>query len=267
MKQVEKYSDGYLKFRKRQITQKWLVRAAQFSIFAVLIILWEVLTKYQVIDSFFISSPSRIIKAIGELSASGELFGHIGATLYETLAGFAISVGLGTIIAILLWTSSTVKRILEPYLVLLNALPKIALGPVIIILAATQTAAIITMCVLICVITTIISLLSSFINADAEHITLLKSMNANKAQIFTKYVFPSSIPNFISVLKVNIGLCWVGSIMGEYLTSTRGLGYLILYGSQVFKLDYVMASVVIIAILATFMYVLISFVEKRVHKL
>ena len=154
----------------------------------------------------------------------------------------------------------------EPYLITLNALPKIALGPIIIIWVGAGKASIVTMAVLICIVITIISVLTGFLSVDKEKIMLLKSMKATKMQIFAKLVFPANLPTIISVLKINVGLSWVGTIMGEYLVSREGIGYLIVYGSQVFQLDLVMASTVILCLLAALMYGGVALLEKFIAK-
>lgn len=237
----------------------------QIGILLLIIFLWELLTRLEVIDDFIMSSPSRIIKMLKQLGEQ-HIFKHIGITVLECILGFTISTILGVFIAILLWWSTTLRRILEPYLVVLNSLPKIALGPIIIIWVGAGMKAIVTMAVLICIIVTIISVLNGFLTADEGKILLLESMGASKFQILTKLILPYSIPNFISVLKINVGLAWVGTIMGEYLVSAAGLGYLIIYGGQVFKLDLVMTSTVILCILATLMYLAVALVEKHINK-
>ncbi|MEG1500086.1 MAG: ABC transporter permease subunit, partial [Clostridia bacterium] len=164
---------------------------------------------------------------------------------------------------IFLWLSEKLRRILDPYIVVLNSLPKVALGPLIIIWVGAGTSAIITMCILICVILTTLTMLSAFLSCDKDKILLMKSMNASKSQILFKLILPNALPEFISVLKINVGLSWVGTIMGEYIVSQAGLGYLIVYGSQVFKLDLVMTSTVILCVLAAAMYFIVNWVEKK----
>src|SRR5574344_585096 len=244
------YSLEHKKFVKKLTFETWMIRLIQVLILIVFFLLWEILTKYEVLDAFFVSSPSRMIKTIKELYISGELFIHIGTTLMETIIGFILATAIGYFVAVLLWWSERLRKILDPYIVVLNSLPKIALGPLIIIWVGAGMKAIIVMCVLICVIITTISVLSSFLSCDQDKIRLMRSMNANKFQIFFKLILPYSMPEFISVLKINVGLSWVGTIMGEYLVSKAGLGYLIVYGGQVFKLDLVMASTVILCLLA-----------------
>ncbi|MBO4540132.1 MAG: ABC transporter permease, partial [Clostridia bacterium] len=227
----------YLKKRKIRLIVTHLLRVCLLAAF---IGGWELVAKSNVIDPFIISSPSRIVKVLGTLQTSGELSKHVLASLYETVAGFLIATVLGSAIAVLLWCSSLLRDVLEPYVITLNSLPKIALGPIIIVWMGIGKPAIIFMAVLICVIITIISMLAGFCSVDKEKILLLKSRHAGKFRILTKLVLPANVPTLISVLKINVGLSWVGSIMGEYLSSREGLGYLIVYGSQIFQLDLVM---------------------------
>lgn len=251
-------------FLKKLKIRHYLTKILQVSLLFLIIGLWELLAHYEVVDPFVTSSPSRVVETIIKLYNQKTLFNHISTTLYETILGFLLSTLLGTFIAIILWSNSLVRNVLEPYIITLNSLPKIALGPIIIIWMGAGKQAIITMAVLICIIITIISMLSGFIGVDKEKIQLLKSMNANKFQVLYKLVLPSNIPTFVSVLKINVGLSWVGTIMGEYLVSREGIGYLIVYGGQVFQLDLVMASTVILCILAAVMYSCVALVEKAI---
>ena len=254
------------KYLKKIRSNKILVLCLQLLILISIFVLWELLAKYQIIDSFFFSSPSRIVNTIKDLFNSGDLFHHIWTTLYEAILGFVIATVLGFVIAVILWWSDTIRKVLDPYIVILNSLPKIALGPIIIIWFGAGAKAIVVMAVMILIIITILSMLSAFLSCDKDKILLLRSMNANKLQIFLKLVLPSALPEFISILKINVGMTWVGTIMGEYLVSKAGLGYLIVYGGQVFKLDLVMASTLILCVLAGGMYALVALFEKRVNK-
>jgi NitT/TauT family transport system permease protein len=182
------------------------------------------------------------------------------------LLGFVIAVATGYLIALLLWWSEAFRKISEPYLVVLNALPKIALGPLIIIWFGTGSEAIVFITVLIGLIVSILNMLGGFMETDENKIRLLRSMGATKLQVLTKLVIPSSLPTFISMLKINVGMAWIGSIMGEYIVSKAGLGYLIVYGGQVFKLDLVMSAVIILCILAAVMYAAVAALEKAVIK-
>ena len=190
----------------------------------------------------------------------------MGVTIYETLVGFLLGAALGTLLAIVLWWSAFVSKVSEPYLVVLNSLPKIALGPVIIILVGAGTKAIIFMALAISLIVTVLEMLSGFRSTDKELIKMAATFGASKRQIFTKVVFPSNIVTLFNSLKINIGLSLVGVIAGEFLVSKAGLGYLIVYGGQVFQLDLVMASVIILSVVAALMYEGVVLLEKLVMR-
>lgn len=245
---------------------KVVVKIVQIGILVAFFGLWELAVKLEWIDAFFMSSPSRILTTLTNLASQNALWNHVSATLMETVYGFLLSTAIGSVAAVLLWCSETAQRVVEPYLIVLNALPKIALGPLIIIWVGAGKSAIIVMALLICVIITIISMLTGFLSVSKEKTQLLKSMGASKFQILTKLVLPANLDNFMSVMKINVGLAWVGTIMGEYLVSREGLGYLIVYGSQVFQLDLVMASTVLLCILAGAMYVAVVLLEKLIIK-
>ncbi len=254
---------AYLRGVKRKSV---LITVARFAILFLFLFLWEIAAKKEWINPFISSSPSRIVETIKELYKNGSLFLHVGTTLRETLKGFFIAVFLGYGIALLLWWSEIFRRISEPYFVVLNALPKIALGPLIIIWFGTGEEAIVFMTVLIGLIVAILNMLNGFMATDENKLLLLKSMGASKLQILTKLVIPSSLPHFISMLKISVGMAWIGSIMGEYIVSKAGIGYLIVYGGQVFKLDLVMSAVFILCALAAAMYAAVALLERLIIK-
>ena len=266
IKLMKNFSNEHQLYLRRLTRSAIFVNVVRVGILAIFLILWELLSSLKIIDSFLFSSPSRIIKTIGDLSQSGELLLHISTTLYETLVGFMIASIVGILVAIAMWWSENLKKILEPYIIVLNSLPKIALGPLIIIWFGAGMKSIIFMTVLITVIVTTINMLSGFIEVDKNKVLLLQSLGATKLQIFTRLVFPSSLPTLVSTLKINVGMSWIGSIMGEYLVSKQGIGYLIVYGGQVFKLDLVMTSTFILCVLAGVMYCLVALLEKRLLK-
>ncbi len=239
------------------------VSAMRYLILLACIALWEFFARVGVIDPFIGSSPTRIWETLARLYSGGELFGHIGITLYETVVGFILGTVLGTLIAVLLWWSSTLSRILDPYLVVLNALPKIALGPILIVWFGAGVESIIAMALLISLVVTIMSVLAGFNEITGEKQLLMRTLGASKMQIFTMVVFPASVPTIMSALKISVGMSWVGVIVGEYLVSKAGLGYLIVYGGQVFKLDLVMTSIVVLCALAAIMYYGVAYLEKK----
>lgn len=246
-----------LQRQKREIT--WWRTGLLFG----LLLLWELAARLGWIDSFITSSPSRIISTLLSLG-DNQLPMHIAVTLYETLTGFVLGAFGGLLLAILLWQSDRVSRILEPYLVVLNSLPKIALGPVIIIWVGAGTRAIVVMAVAISMIVTVLEMLEGFRSTDPELIRMAETFGADRRQVFRKIVFPANIPVLFNSLKINIGLSLVGVIAGEFLVSKAGLGYLIVYGGQVFQLDLVMTGVLILALMAVGMYRCITLVEHWV---
>lgn len=237
----------------------------QISIVVIFIALWEILARIGKIDSFITSQPSRVLETFLNLS-SNDLLRHLKITCIETLVGFSLGTIMGVVISIILWWSPFMSKVSEPFLVVLNALPKVALGPIIIIWVGSGTPAIIVMALAISLIVTILNILNGLISTDKEKIKMAETFNASKLQILTKIVIPANISTLFNTLKVNIGLSLVGVISGEFLVSKGGLGYLIVYGGQVFKLDLVMTSVIILAIVAAVMYESIEILEKIVMK-
>ena len=258
------FSREHLLFLKAHRRRKILVHVAQFGVLILLLGLWELAAQLEWIDSFITSSPLRIWNTLKELIASGSIWHHMGVSTLETLAGFAIGTALGYVVAVILWWNTFLKDVFEPYVVVLNSLPKIALGPIIIIWAGTGKASIITMAVLISVVITTITILNGFLATDKEKVLLLRSMRANRLQIFCKLVAPANVPTLMATLKINVGMAWIGSIMGEYLVSKEGLGYLLVYGSQVFRLDLVMTCTIVLCALAGLMYAAVAILEKVV---
>lgn len=254
-------SEDRRKYLKKIRINKITIIITQILLLVAFVALWEILANAKVINSFITSSPSRILNTFLNMSDSN-LMMHIGVTVYETIIGFIAGTLLGVIIAILLWWSEFLSKVLEPFLVVLSSLPKTALGPIIIIWVGAGTPAIIVMAIAISLVVTILDMSNGFFNTDKEKIRMAKSFNATKLQLLTKIVIPSNISTFINTLKVNIGLSLVGVITGEFLVSKAGLGYLIVYGGQVFQLDLVMTSVIILGIVAAIMYQSVVILEK-----
>ena len=265
MKKTENISVDRQKYLRKVKLRKIEILGAQVFLVITFIAVWEILAQTGKIDSFITSQPSRIVKTFMNLS-SNDLLEHLRITCVETLVGFLLGSIFGVIIAIILWWSPLISKVSEPFLVVLNSLPKTALGPVIIIWVGAGMPAIIVMALAISLIVTILEILNGFLHTDEEKIKMAKTFNANKVQVLTKIVIPSNIPTFFNTLKVNIGLSLVGVISGEFLVSKGGLGYLIVYGGQVFQLDLVMTSVIILAVVAALMYESIVLLEKKFVK-
>lgn len=255
------YSIEHKKYLQKIKREKWIVALFRFLIIAIFLIGWEMLARFEVINTFLSSYPSKVITTMIDLFRSGDLLKHIGITMYEVLISFFVASVIGIVVATLLWSSKFLAKIIDPYLTILNSLPKVALGPLIIIWVGASINSIIFMALLISTFVTIINIYSGFVTTDKSYITLLKSLGATKGQIFRKVVFPSNYVNIISSLKINISMSLIGVIMGELLVSKSGLGYLIMYGSQVFNINLVITSVVILGVISYLMYFIVDKIE------
>jgi len=239
---------------------------SQIILLLLILFLWETLAYFNIIDDFLFSRPSKIFSLLIQYIKTNEIFKHIYISVLETILGIILGTSVGILIAIVLWSSNKLSNLLEPFLVILNALPKTALAPIMIIWAGTGISGIVVVAISILIVITIISAYNYFINVDEEKIKMLKSFNANKFQIFIKLIFPNNLINIINIIKINIGMSWVGVIVGEFLVSRAGIGYLIMYGGQVFRLDLVMMGVLVLAICAYLMWKAIDILEKYLTK-
>lgn len=262
-KSISREQEAFLKSYK---ARKRTILLTQICILVAFVLLWEVAAKLKWIDTFLTSSPSEIYKLFVSYLSDGTLFKHIGISVMETVVGFLAGTILGILVAIVLWWSDFLATVLDPYLVVLNSLPKTALAPIIIIWVGAGYTGIIVTAITLSIVITTMNVYTSFKEVDKNSIKMLETFGANKFQILRELVFPASVPSIISTIKVNIGLAWVGVIVGEFLVSRAGIGYLIVYGGQVFRLDLVMMSVIILAILAAIMYKGISIIEKKFMK-
>lgn len=250
----------YLKSIRRK---NLLVRLSQFIIIILFIAIWQVLANKNLINTFIFSSPKKVVDTIISLHQANNLYQHIWITVYETLISFLLGTGIGIVIATIMWWNKFIAKVIDPYLTVLNSLPKVALGPIIIIWSGAGIKSIVLMALLISTIITIINVYQGFSDTDVNKIKLMKSLGATKRQIYTKLILPANYNNIISTLKINISMSLIGVIMGEFLVSKSGLGYLIMYGSQVFNLNLVIAGIVLLCIIAAIMYYLILYIEKR----
>lgn len=248
----------------KNIKKKKLIKIFfQVFIFLALIIFWQLAADMKWINSFVSSSPKKVLETIIKLYNDGSIFYHIWVSLYEVLLSFLIGTILGLIIATILWKHEFLFEILNPYLTILNCMPKVSLGPIIIIIAGASTKSIILMALFISLIITVIDVHHAFRQTDINKIRFLKSLSASKKQIFFKLILPYNFSNLVNISKVSFSLVFVGVITGEFLVSKAGVGYLIMYGSQVFNLDLVMCGVFLISLMASFIYYLIVLIEKK----
>lgn len=227
---------------------------------------WEFATRAGYIDIFFFSSPSAIVKYLREMILDASLFRHTGITLIETIVSFLLVTVFSLFTAMLLWYQNSLSEILEPYLVVLNSLPKSALAPLLIVWLGTGAKTIIVAGISVAVFGSVINLYTGFCQADKEMLKLIYTLGGSRKDAMFKVILPSSIPLIISNMKVNIGLCLVGVIIGEFLAARRGLGYLIIYGSQVFQLNMVITSIFILCAIAIGLYKIIQSMEHWYKK-
>ena len=254
---------NYLKKIKRN---NLLIKLTQISILILFIIIWQLLSDYKIINPFIFSSPKKVIECLISLHNANNLYNHIFITIYETFISFLLGTLLGILIASLMWWNKFLAKVIDPYLTVLNSLPKVALGPILIIWVGAGMQSIIVMALLISTIITIINVYQGFINVDPIKVKLTQTFKANKRQIYTKLILPATLPNIISCFKVNISMSLIGVIMGEFLVSKEGIGYLIMYGSQVFNLDLVITGTIILCLVAVIMYYLVLLLEKKLVK-
>ena len=250
----------YLKKLKRE---KTLILSIQIFIVLLFVSVWELLSRYNIINSFIFSSPSKIVKCIIDLIKANNLFNHIWITLKEIIISFSLGSLIGFTLAIIFYMVPILKKIFDPFLSLINSLPKVSLGPLLIIWLGANTSSIIVMSLLINTIVTLISIYNGLINTDLNRIKMFKTFKASKLQTLIYLVIPHNKEVILSSLKLNISMSLIGVIMGEFLVSKAGIGYLILYGTQVFNLNLVMSGIVLIMIISFIIYELISFLEKK----
>lgn len=243
-----------------------IIRISRILIFFSFLFIWEFTANVGIIDSFIFSSPSKIALCFWEMVLDQSIFLHIGVTLYETILSFLLVIAISILMAVLLWFSGKLSKILDPYLVVLNSLPKSALAPLLIVWLGANRTTIIVAGMSVAIFGSILNLYTSFTTVDPGKIKLIYTFQGTRLQALTKVVLPSSIPAIISNMKVNIGLCLVGVIIGEFLAARNGLGYLIIYSSQVFKMDWLLMSIVLLCIMAMGLYALINLLEKVYQK-
>lgn len=251
--------ERYLKKRRREHSLVWLFR---ILILVIFLGLWEVSTRAGWMDSFIFSSPSKVVATFADMWKYNSLYVHIGVTLFETLVSFFLVIVISISVTVLLWACPQVSNVLEPYLVVLNSLPKSALAPLLIVWLGTSVKTIIVAGISVAIFGSVINLYTSFKETSPDKIKLIYTLHGNRFQALTKVVLPSSIPQILANMKVNIGLCLVGVIIGEFIGSRQGLGYLIIYGTQTFKLDWVIMSIIVLCLLAMILYAVLNRVEK-----
>lgn len=253
---------SHQEFRKKQRRWQSRVLAVRGSLLILFFVLWEAGTRLGYIDELLFSYPTKIFQQIWGDMVNGSLWPHLGITVGETAVGFVLGTLLGTLLAVIIWWSPFLSAVLDPYMVVFNSMPKVALGPIFIVMFGAGFTAIVVTTLSITVLITTLVVYNSFLSVDPNLVKVARSFGATRVQQFGKVILPASFPTVVSTLKVNVGMSWVGVIVGEFLVAKSGLGYLIIYGFQVFNFTLVMSSLLIIAAVATAMYQLVVYVEK-----
>lgn len=248
------------KYKKRQ----QFICLMRLAVFLVFLLLWEVSARLGFIDSFIFGSPSQVCLAFRTLLLTNHLLSHIGITVFETLASFFLVVVFSLFFSVLLWICPRLAAIMEPYLVVLNSLPKSALAPLLIVWLGASYKTIILAGISVAIFGSIPNLYTSFTEIDPDSLKLIRTLGGKRKDELLRVALPSSIPYLLSVMKVNIGLCLVGVVIGEFIGARQGLGFLIIYSSQIFKLDWMILSIILLCIIAMILYQAVSLVEKRV---
>ena len=256
-------SDNQKKYLKKIRLEKLSILFIQIFIVIIFFTIWEYLAYKEYINTFIYSSPSRMLSTIKELIITNNLFNHIWKTMYEIIISFVLGGSLGIIIAIILYEFKYLAKIVEPFLILLNSMPKVALGPLIIIIAGANIKSVIVMALLINLIITIITAYNGFKNTEQNKIKLLQSFKASRLQILFYLVLPNSFNIIVSSLKLNVSMTLIGVIMGEFLVSKEGIGYLIIYGTQIFNLNLVMSGIFILLIISFILYGIVTIIERN----
>lgn len=254
------------KYIKKIKKRKIIIILVQLFLVIQFFVVWQLLADFKIINSFLFSSPLKIWHALVKFILNGEIFKHLFTTLCEVLISFFIGTFCGLIIAIILYEFKTLYKIFDPFLTMLNSLPKVALGPLIIIIFGANIKSIIVMALLINLIISIITIHNGFLNTDEIKLKLFSSFKASKKQTLFMLIIPSAFNSIISSLKLNISMSLIGVIMGEFLVSKKGIGYLIIYGTQIFNLDIVMLGIIILVIISFLLYEIIFYIEKKVLK-
>ena len=255
-------SKAQLLYLRRQRARRAAVLAARILLLAGFLSLWEYCAGRGIIDSFIFSSPSKIALCFAGMARDGSIFRHMWVTLLETVTSFLLVTAVSMLAAVILWLCPRLSEVLDPYMVVLNSLPKSALAPLLIVWLGARTRTIIVAGMSVAVFGSILTLYTAFCGVDPEKLKLIRTLRGTRIQALTKAVIPSSIPALVSTMKVNIGLCLVGVVIGEFLAAREGLGYLIIYASQTFKLDWLIMSILLLCIMALLLYALIGLAER-----
>lgn len=260
---INRFSSAQLHYVRSKRKEHFIIVLTQFLILALFLFLWETASAQNYIDSFFFSSPSLVVKNTMKMLTDGSLWVHTRITLLEVLVSFILVTFFSVFLALLFWYFVKLAKITEPFLVVLNSLPKSALAPLLIVWLGTGSKTIIVAGMSVAIFGSIMNLYAGFNSLDEEMSKLIFTLGGTRKDVMTKIILPASLPLLVNNMKVNIGLSLVGVVIGEFLAARKGLGYLIIYGTQVFKLDMVITSIILLCLIAGILYFIIARLEKK----
>ena len=259
----------YRQYLRNVRLRRRLILASQFVLLVLFLVAWEVAPRAHWVNPMLTSYPSAIgptfVSLVRGAGNEGNILDHTWLTLFRSVLGFTVSMALGVGFAVVLWWSGFLQRVLDPFLVVANALPKIALVPIFYIWLGAMNS-IYGIAVAIAIFITIIMIYNGFREIDPNKVKLVRTFGASRWQILRMVILPGSVPTMIAALKINVGLALVGVIVGEFQSAKAGLGFLIIYGSQIYQMNMVMTAIVILAVISTVMYLAITLFETRVLK-
>jgi len=251
------------KMRRKRDLSGLTNNAYRVGIISAILLLWHLAVTFNWINPFLMGSPAGIWSEAVRLVQSGELFTNAFATVYGTIGGFLIGSLFGSVIGLLLWYSKKVATIIDPFMVALNGLPKIALAPMIIIWFGSGMFSKIALAAIATFIVALLSTYQGTHQIDSNLVNLMRSLGATKGQIFRKVVVPSTMPWVISAFRLNIGFALIAVIGGEFISSDKGLGRMIFVAGNLFNLNVVWVGVLSLMIVAIFLYVAVSKIESK----
>lgn len=262
---MAKPSEAYRRYLRGRQLHRCTIIGVQAAILLVTLILWEMAAARYWVNPMLTSRPTQVWTTLLRLWGTGTIVKHVGVTMTETLVGFVVGMTIGLLVAVALWWWQPLAEIIDPYLVALNALPKIALGPILYVWLG-EVNSVYGMAIAISVVVTIVMIDVGFREVDPMKVKLMQTFGATRLQTLMKVIIPGSMPSLMATLKVTIGLTLVGVIIGEFIASKAGLGYLIVYGGQVFQMELVMASIVLLLMISLLLYLAVGWLERLVNQ-
>ena len=260
---------GARAIRRLPVQKDWPLRAlvaAQVGILIGVLSMWEIGARTGWIDAFFWSYPSAIAQTMAIFFATGDAWTDISFTFRSTIFGFLLGTTTGSLLGLSFWWSRNYATIVQPYVICLESIPKLALAPLIILVFGIGLVSKVAVATALTLVVSTLTAYAGVKALDPDGEKLFYSLGATRMQVFRKLVVPFCLPWIISVLRVNIGLALTGAIVGEFIASQHGLGRAILYAGQTYDIALVWVAVLVLSTLAMVMYATVSWLEGMLRK-